>query len=76
MEDAFQARLGGDAVKELDALEPPNDEVSGTVDALCYILPGGPGAGTTKDYAAALLAVAERLGLPETYLEEIRRLAR
>ena len=47
----------------------------GKVEAFCYNLPEGPGAGTNKDYAAALLAAATRLGLPQDYLDEIRRMA-
>ena len=52
-----------------------NGEDGSVENAVCYILPDGPDAGTNTDYAAALLALAERLGLPESYREEIRRLA-
>lgn len=44
------------------------------VEALCYNLPDGPGAGTNRDYVAALLEAASRLGLPADYLDEIRRM--
>lgn len=46
------------------------------VEAVCYMLPDGPDAGTNTDYAAALLALAVRLNLPAPYREEISRLAR
>jgi hypothetical protein len=43
------------------------------VEATCYNLPGAKVTGTNKDYAESLLQVAGRLGLPESYLDEIRR---
>ena len=48
----------------------------GATDAVTYVLPDGPEAGSNADYAAALLALAERLGLPNDYLAELARLAR
>ena len=41
------------------------------VEASCYILPDDKVTGTNKDYAEALVQVADKLGLPETYLAEI-----
>ena len=43
------------------------------VEATCYMLPGDKVTGTNKDYAMRLLSVARHLGLPESYLDEIRR---
>lgn len=48
----------------------------GEVEAISYTLPQGADAGANKDYAAALLQVAQRLGLPESYCAEIRRIGR
>jgi len=42
-------------------------------EASCYNLPGNDVAGVNKGYAEALFEVANRLGLPESYLEQIRR---
>ena len=44
-------------------------------DATCYNLPGDKVAGTNREYAAALLDVATRLGFPDSYLEQIRQFA-
>jgi hypothetical protein len=43
------------------------------VEAACYNLPAGQVAGANKDYAKALLEVATRVGLPDSWLDEIRR---
>ncbi|MEE8287939.1 MAG: gamma-glutamylcyclotransferase family protein [Nitrosomonadaceae bacterium] len=43
------------------------------VEASCYNLPVDKVTGTNKVYAQALLEVANRLGLPERYLVEIRQ---
>jgi len=43
------------------------------VEASCYNLPVDKVTGTNKVYAQALFEVANRLGLPESYLFEIRR---
>jgi hypothetical protein len=43
------------------------------VEASCYILPDDKVTGTNADYAEALLQVARKLGLPETYLAEIKQ---
>jgi hypothetical protein len=40
--------------------------------AVCYNLPAAKLVGTNPDYAAALLALATKLGLPDSYLEHIR----
>ena len=42
------------------------------VPAVCYNLPATKLAGTNPEYAADLLALAVRLGLPESYLGHIR----
>ncbi|MDH3578376.1 MAG: gamma-glutamylcyclotransferase [Gammaproteobacteria bacterium] len=41
------------------------------VEASCYTLPDDKITETNKDYAKALLQVADKLGLPETYIAEI-----
>jgi len=43
------------------------------VAATCYNLPRDNVTGTNKEYAAALLDVAARLGLPDAYLDRIRQ---
>lgn len=43
------------------------------VEATCYNLPSTKVTGTNKDYAESLLQVAGRLGLPDSYLDEIRQ---
>lgn len=43
------------------------------VEATCYNLPGDKVTGTNKDYAESLLQLAGRLGLPDSYLDEIRQ---
>lgn len=43
------------------------------IEASCYNLPSDKVAGTNRDYADALYALATRLGLPESYLGEIRQ---
>ena len=42
------------------------------VTAVCYNLPADKLVGANPDYAAALLALAARLDLPESYLDQIR----
>ena len=42
------------------------------VSAVCYNLPVEKLVGTNPEYAAALLALANRLGLPDGYLRHIR----
>ena len=42
------------------------------VSAVCYNLPAAKLVGTNPEYAAALLALATKLGLPESYLGHIR----
>lgn len=48
---------------------PGNTQVS----AVCYNLPAAKLTGTDPEYAAALLALATRLGLPDIYLGQIRK---
>ena len=45
------------------------------VEATCYNLPRDKVTGANKNYAQMLLDVASRLGLPDSYLDEIRELA-
>ena len=45
------------------------------VPAVCYNLPAASLTGTNPEYAAALLRLANKLGLPESYLEQIRNAA-
>lgn len=42
------------------------------VEATCYNLPSAKVTGTNKAYAEALLQLANSLGLPDSYLAEIR----
>jgi hypothetical protein len=42
------------------------------VPAVCYNLPAAKLVGTNPDYAAALLTLATTLGLPDSYLRQIR----
>lgn len=42
------------------------------VEAVCYNLPAAKLSGANPEYAAALLALAGRLGFPDGYLEHIR----
>ena len=45
----------------------------GTVEsAVCYNLPKGEMKGANSEYASELLILAEGLGLPDDYLEQIR----
>ena len=41
--------------------------------ASCYNLPSNKLTGTNKGYAEALLELANQLGLPDSYLEQIRQ---
>lgn len=43
------------------------------VSAVCYNLPAARLTGRNPEYAAALLALATRLGLPDSYLGRIRK---
>ncbi len=45
------------------------------LEATCYNLPREAVAGTNRSYAKSLLALAIRCGFPESYLDEIRRVA-
>ncbi len=44
-------------------------------EASCYNLPLDKVTGTNKNYAQSLLELADRLGLPDVYLEQIRQAA-
>ncbi len=50
-------------------------ESGSLVEATCFNLPAHAIKGTNKDYARALCELAGRLGLEETYVNEIRRRA-
>lgn len=50
---------------------PGNNRVS----AVCYNLPAAMLSGANLEYAAALLTLAARLGLPDSYLDHIRQTA-
>lgn len=43
------------------------------VDATCFNLPGDNVSGCNKEYAESLLDLADRLGFPGSYLDQIRR---
>lgn len=43
------------------------------VEAACYNLPKAEVTGANKEYAESLLQVASELGLPDSYLDEIRQ---
>ena len=45
------------------------------VPAVCYNLPAANLSGTNPEYAAGLLALATSLGLPDSYLRQIRKAA-
>ena len=45
-------------------------------EATCYNLPGDKTTGTNQKYAESLLVVAAKLGLPDSYLDEIRQAQR
>ncbi len=45
------------------------------VSAVCYNLAAASLAGANSEYAAALLTLATKLGLPESYLRQIRNSA-
>jgi hypothetical protein len=59
------------------AAEPVTVQLPENVQApaVCYNLPAAGRTAADPDYAAALLAVATRLGLPDRYLECIRNAA-
>ena len=58
-----------DYVAEPVVVHLPNDK---QVASVCYNLPASKLTGTNPRYAADLLALATRLGMPENYLERIR----
>ena len=43
------------------------------VEAACYNLPNAKDTGTNQEYAESLLKVATSLGLPDSYIDQIRR---
>ena len=58
-----------DYVAETVIVNLPGDR---KLTAVCYNLPAARLAGTDPEYAAKLLALATRLGLPDNYLGQIR----
>ncbi len=71
---AAQALYADDSVLEY-VPEPVTVELKDgkRVAATCYNLPGGSRSGTNPEYAKALLELATELGLPDDYLDGIRR---
>ncbi len=61
-----------DYVAETVVVTLPGDT---RVSAVCYNLPAAKLAGTNPEYAASLLALATRLGFPDSYLGHIRKAA-
>lgn len=61
-----------DYVAEAVVVNLANDR---QVEAVCYNLPATKLTGTNPQYAAALLALATKLGMPATYLARIRSAA-
>ena len=59
-----------DYIAEPVVVELPGDT---RVSAVCYNLPASMLTGANPEYAAALLDLATRLGLPESYLGHIRK---
>lgn len=59
-----------DYVPESVSVRLPDGTV---VPAVCYNLPEGKLEGTNPQYASALLVLAGNLGLPSSYLQQIRR---
>ncbi len=72
--DQVQGLYGDKSVAEY-VPEPVQVELQGasTVEAVCYNLPAEKVAGANKSYALSLLAAAEKLGFPESYLNHIRQ---
>lgn len=62
-----------DYVAETIVVSLPNDV---QLAAACYNLPATKLTGKNSDYAAALLALATRLGMPESYCAHIRAAGR
>jgi len=58
-----------DYVAEPVVVHLPGDK---QVAAICYNLPASKLTGTNRQYAADLLALATKLGMPESYLAHIR----
>lgn len=58
-----------DYVRETVIVNLPGDRL---VSALCYNLPASKMTGANPDYAAALLDLATRLGMPASYIGHIR----
>jgi hypothetical protein len=59
-----------DYVAESVVVKLPGDT---RVSAVCYNLPAARLAGKNPEYAAALLTLATKLGLPDSYLGRIRK---
>jgi gamma-glutamylcyclotransferase (GGCT)/AIG2-like uncharacterized protein YtfP len=60
--------VAGYAAEAVVVTLPGGDRVA----AVCYNLPAAKLVGANPDYAAALLALATRLGFPDSYLRQIR----
>ena len=47
------------------------DKAGNSYKVLCYILPVSRLSGSNKEYAKSLSVVAQKMGLPQTYIEQI-----
>lgn len=72
MATLYSAPSVADYIAEPVVVHLPDDT---RVSAVCYNLPAARLSGTNPEYAAALLKLATRLGLPDSYLRHIRKAA-
>jgi len=66
----YSERSVADYIAEPVVVKLPDDT---RVSAVCYNLPAARLGGTNPEYAAALLTLATKLGLPDSYLRHIRK---
>ena len=72
-EEEVQALYSEESVTDYIAESVTVHLADGTSErAVCYNLPAGKLEGTNGPYAKSLLALANRLGLPDAYLQKIR----
>lgn len=69
----YSAASVADYVAEPVSVVLPDESIQ---PAVCYNLPAGKLAGANPEYAQALLALAQRLDLPDDYLLQIRNQGR
>ena len=67
--ELYSEQSVADYIAEPVVVKLPGDT---RVSAVCYNLPAAKLVGTNPEYAAALLALATKLGLPDSYLRHIR----